>query len=482
MMIIQVRPRIISDSNDVKSAAVWSPNTQPLQLTQLLRPFLTVFAVTGCYPYEIDFGKNGTKTKRGRRYRLARSIYRYIWFLATVTYSVKYAAAFFTVSSTFMRFNLIIFAWSIICVLSFVISLKSRHSKYGHQRKAFKMWDETILPEIEELGMRFPTNKFRKKQTIYLFIVAFVTVFNTIGSSLLAADIFSDGFGAFAAAPFSSSAPAITLAMLLTTMVCFVWLMSVFYIIIMATLLTATFDMFNKFLETKITKNVRNLASIFPKIRLLHLNLSQMVSELDSDLGYTFAVIFVLNIGISCFILHQILKASVPTVQLVMLIFWMFTNLGSIAAVAIYAALVHESVSIRNKCRTIKHELCVFSLLSLSCLWSVHFLYYHFHIFDLCIFSTTTFISLICAFSLLSLSCLWSVHFLYYHFHRFDLCIFSTITFMSLVCPFSLLPLSYLWSVHFLYYRFHVFSLSIFFTITFMSLICAFSLLSLSCL
>ena len=207
-----------------------------------------------------------------------------------------------------------------------------------------------------------------------------------------------------------------------------------------------------------------------------------MVSELDSDLGYTFAVIFVLNIGISCFILHQILKASVPTVQLVMLIFWMFTNLGSIAAVAIYAALVHESVSIRNKCRTIKHDQCVFSLLSLSCLWSVHFLYYHFHIFDLSIFSTTTFISLICAFSLLSLSCLWSVHLLYYHFHVFDLCIFSTITFMSLVCPFSLLPLSYLWSVHFLYYHFHVFSLSIFSTTTFMSLICAFSLLSLSCL
>ena len=65
--------------------------------------------------------------------------------------------------------------------------------------------------------------------------------------------------------------------------------------------------------------------------------------------------------------------------------------------------------------------------------------------------------SLICEFSLLSVSYLWFVHFLYYHFHVFSLCIFSTITFMSLICAFSLLPLSYLWSVHFLYYHFHVF-------------------------
>ena len=345
-MKIRVRPRSFSDSDDVKSAAVWNEDERPPQLRKLLRPFFICLAISGCYTYDIDYETNGVESAKGRKYRLIGLLYRIFCFLIGLGSLAKHAVAFFTLPSTFVHFNFIVLTWTLVCVLFFAIAFKSGLSKYGHQRKAFTFWDETIRSDMEQLGINFPNEKIKKRQHLYLIICGSILVMNSCGIALLSADIFSDGLGEFFAAPFHSSPAVLTISISAMLLIAMMWLVPVFYVILVSTLLSATFGALNKFLEKHIANNVLKVTHTFKRIRHLHLNLSRMISELDKDFGYYFAVIFVLNVGTSCFILYQMLKTPLATIHLVMYMFWLSATTGSLVAIAVFAALVHESVSI----------------------------------------------------------------------------------------------------------------------------------------
>ena len=323
-------------------------NEPHLTLRQLLRPSLISMAISGCYTYDGNSTRTGRETNQGRPYRLFGTLYRIVFLMVCVLACVKSCAAFATLPSSSLHFNAIVTGWSIQCFLVFLISLKSDHSSYGGRNKAFDFWDDKIRPDLDDLGIQFPEKTIKKRQAVYLILATCLFVFNLAGSAVLSADIFADGYGMFFAAPFTKSVTTLTVAMLILTVQTLIWIFPMFYIILISTLLIQTFEAFNDFLEKHIANNVIKMTCKFHKIRVLHLNLSKMVSELDRDFGYYYAVVFVLSIGLACFILYQILKTSMATIDLVMYLFWMLSCLAFLGAVSVFAALVNEEVSTMN--------------------------------------------------------------------------------------------------------------------------------------
>ena len=203
-MTIQVRPRIISYSlDDDNSEAECNHRTKQPPLRKLIRTILIGLTISGCYTYDSNYDRNRHVSRKCLSYRNVGNMYRLFCFLIPLAFFVKHTTAFFTLPPSLTYFNVVAFVWSVKILLFYVIAFKSGHSKYGHQRAAFDFWDETIRPGLDDLGIEFPSNKIRKRQTIYLFITASIMLINACGWALLCTDIVSSDFDVFTASPFS---------------------------------------------------------------------------------------------------------------------------------------------------------------------------------------------------------------------------------------------------------------------------------------
>ena len=315
-------------------------------LRQRMRPSLISMAVCGCYTYDADLIKTGRRRAKGRPCRIFGRLYRILSLILSLSACAKAIAAFWTLPFSYLQFNIIILGWYTQSLSVFLIFLKSNHTKYGGQRKAFDFWDDNIKPELDALGIVFPEKKVKIRQRIYLVIAILVSVFNVAGSALLASDTFSEGFGDFYASPLPKSVPAFLIAFLIFTNATLIWIMPMFYITSVSTIFVSTFEVFNEFLENHIKHNSITMTCQFQRIRQLHLNLCKMVSHFDQDFGYYFAMTFVFSVGLACFILYVILKVHMNTLDLVMFFFWLLSVLTLLGAVSVFAAFVNEAVSI----------------------------------------------------------------------------------------------------------------------------------------
>ena len=322
------------EEGKVSSAWNHDANQSYLTLRQFLQPSLITMALCGCY----TFGKKSV--------RIIGITYRIIYLLFCLAACAKTIAAFTTLSTPSSLVNLTITLWYTQCLTMFLISLKSTHTKYGGQRKAFEFWDEKIRPEIEALEIEFPENKLKKRQTIYLIVATVLNVMNFLGSLLLHTDVITEGIGTIFAAPFAKTIPALAFSVFLLTLIQAVWLFPMFYIMLISTILTTTFEEFNKFLNKHIEQNCSAMIYKFQKIRQLHLNLCKMVSQCDQDFGWYFATIFVFSIGSTCFVLYVLLKIPMDFVNVLVFVFWLVSSLTLLGALSVSAAFVNEAVSI----------------------------------------------------------------------------------------------------------------------------------------
>ena len=80
----------------------------------------------------------------------------------------------------------------------------------------------------------------------------------------------------------------------------------------------------------------------FHKLRLLQLSLSKMV-DLDRDFKCQFAIGFVLNMGISSYILYLVLTMDIPNI-IIMFLIWSVELLSSVGVISVFAAFVNEAV------------------------------------------------------------------------------------------------------------------------------------------
>ena len=345
-MRVEVISRITEKTDD-KPPTAWDRHGNSMTIRQLIRPSLISMAACGCYTYDGYYIRDGRETAEGRPYRIFGIVYRTVTLLVCLTALAKAVAAFTTLSSNkFLHFNALMCIWITLCLVIFLISLKSNHSKYGGQKKAIDFWDTKLFQDMEALGIVFPAEKIRQRQNVLLAVAVSVCIFNVICLSILSADVFSEEYDIFYSAPFSRSVPVLVIGVFMFSIITLIWCLPVFYIILMSYLLTVTFEAFNDFLEAHIEKHSLTMTNQFQRIRTFHLNLCKMVTHLDQDFGWYFAALFVFSIGLACFILYQLIKTSMDTMTIVTFCFWMIGPLVQLGSASVFAAFLNEAVSI----------------------------------------------------------------------------------------------------------------------------------------
>ena len=194
---------------------------------------------------------------------------------------------------------------------------------------------------------------------IYLIMLVSFIISNTIGIGLFVCDVFSVEYRQRFTSPLQASSGTLFATILMCAIISTTWLMPYYYIIVICTLLARAFQAFNKYIEKQVSKKLLSTTPSFQKLRVLHLNMCNMVSELDKDYGYYFATAFVFDIAIACFTLYQLLKTQPPTIEVVMYLLWMVASLTVLGVLSIFNAFVNDAVSTTYHISHNKHTVCL---------------------------------------------------------------------------------------------------------------------------
>ena len=346
MVKVQVKPyNTVGNLEKTLGATDLNDNEETTELTlrQLLRPSLISMAISGCYIYDPEFVRTGGETSRGRFYRIFGWFYRMFYFTVCLAGLVQAVVAFFTIPPDFIQLNAPKVIFYAQCVCFCLIAWKSNHAKHGGQLKAFAFWDCKISPQMKAIGLKPPYEKLKKRQRIYLANAFLLWCLSTGGAVLLSADIFSDSYSSFVSAPFTSSILSLSISVLIQGVVSLTWIISIFYLLTLSTLMTSSFEILNTYFEKEQDSAV--IISKFQNLRMLHLNLTKMVTALDKDFGYYLASIFLFSGGIACFILYQILRVQLDGISLLAFTSTLMSVAGLICLASVFAAFVNESVS-----------------------------------------------------------------------------------------------------------------------------------------
>ncbi|XP_045182101.2 uncharacterized protein LOC123540846 isoform X1 [Mercenaria mercenaria] len=323
---------------DQKMHSAWSDDSDKnvTSLKQILKLMLYGLAIAGNYSFSDinSAGENSSSIKS-----VLSKIYRTYVFISILIMVIKFIAGFFYLPTDYFYFSILCAVWSTYILCIQLYSMKATSSKYGHYEKVFKIWDQKIMPEFKELGIEYPSFKLRKGVIIVLVIAFILVVCNTAG---LGVQIYISG-GYFYTAPFESNPYTLTAYFILVTAEILAWIIPVAFVISLTKLIQEAFNSLNKYKSKLCEQNGCKMVENFQKIRMLHLNLSKLVSDLDEDLGWFYAIIFTFNIGLSVFTLYQIIKRTLTTFELVLYVFWFLCGLASIGLPAIHAALVNDA-------------------------------------------------------------------------------------------------------------------------------------------
>ena len=326
---------------------------QSMTLRKLLRPSLITMAISGCCTY-IPENVRSRQSNANGTCGVFWTVYRTFCLITCLVACARTAAAFPYVPASFVQLNIVKTMWFTQCLVVFQISLKATYSKTGSQKRAFDFWDDNIWPEMEDLGIELPIEKIHKRQRIHVVLAIILIIVNSACNILMQTGLILEDFDVFFAAPFVKSVPQLIADGFFIIMITLIWLVPVFYMMTVSTLLTSSFEAFNESLDSRISMNDTNATKSCQRMRILHLNLGKMVSLFDQDFGCYFAAQFVFSIGISCFLLYQILRNSMEIVTVVLFGFWMTMPLALLALASISAAIVHDAVSLLDLSITVR--------------------------------------------------------------------------------------------------------------------------------
>ena len=252
-----------------------------------------------------------------------------------------------TKEETKMNYQIVFLLWYFQCLVNFLIFLKADCTRFGHLQKVMQFWDCHIIPAMDYLQIDLNMEKFRKWQKIYLIVGVGLALINIVSLGIICSPIFSEdnGYHYQYVAPFQNSVALLILALILTVPLIFLWVFPVLSVMTISKLITTAFEGLNKFLEKYLSKTLQSKTCKLYQLRLLHLNLGKMVSDLDNDLGYYYASSFVFSVGISCYILYQVIKFSMSTMNQCVFVMWLVSHLGFLSANSVAAACVSQAVS-----------------------------------------------------------------------------------------------------------------------------------------
>ena len=322
----------------------WTENDEQRKkscLKKMLQPMLIVMAISGCYNFS-DIYEIVPKNRHWTRKVVLSYIYRMVVFLILLLLEIKFTISWFYLPATF-QFTIGLFGvWTLSLITNFLVSFKSSSLKFGHLESVFKFWEEKILPECVDLQLECPVEKIKRSAITHTVAACVFVTINLIGLTI---QVYMFGADVLYLTPIDINPLSLIMlhvCHLVATVVC---LVPQTYFVVISKSMTHVFESFNDYLE-KVTKGQGPpIQTNLQRLRLLHMDTSKLVSEMDKDLGWFYGLSFAMNIFLCVFSLYQIMKTEMDTFTLALYIFWFFVGILVIGITATFAALLNDEVS-----------------------------------------------------------------------------------------------------------------------------------------
>jgi hypothetical protein len=320
-----------------RPAWTYMDNNRISSLQHILKPLLYGLAVAGCFNFaDIDCytGRTGLKLFFSRLYRTAV-------LLVLLLLIVKFVASFFTLPSTDLYLNGICLLWVMFVLCIFGIQVKANSCRFRHLQRAFKLWDQHIAQGFSDLGIPVPASTFRKRSVVMVTVASVVATINSVGFGMQ----YFMGKGYFYSAPFQLDPYIFSVLIILMSVADVVWIFPLAFTIALTKIIKELFITLNTYGETECQKSGCTISPKFQQIRVLHLDLSKLVRDLDQDIGWYHGANFAFNIGLELFIVYQMIRVKMDLLLLGMFCIWLLYGFLYITAAAISATLLHDAVS-----------------------------------------------------------------------------------------------------------------------------------------
>lgn len=308
---------------------------------QIFRPMLIMMAVSGCYNFS-DLNDFSTQDHQKSTWKgILSGVYRLIVFLLLLASSSKMAAGVYYLPQENKQMIGLCLIWSISLIFTFLVSLKTSSKKFGHYEAAFKFWEDKIIPEFKDLQLDCPVKSIKRRTLVTTIVATLCVILNVVGLGIQ----IHFGAGPLYLAPFEDTPFAIALFLFVLTVDSLVWLIPQANAIVTAKAISRLLQSFNKYLSETIDKETKTCPTNLRRIRLLHMNISKFVSDLDKDFGWLYGMSLGFTIAIFIFGLYQVIKTDMNTITYVMYFFWLSIGLAQIGLITIFAAFVNDEVS-----------------------------------------------------------------------------------------------------------------------------------------
>ena len=338
----------------------WKDNQQIKEpsLKRAIKPVLFCMALSGCYNFSDISNASNTGRKRKTLTRVFSLVYRILILLVILLIMARFVSVFYFLPE-FKMWAINVLMWTLYLTTCWWVCFKQTSRRYGHYEQVMRLWDDVVMPECKALGIDLCEHVIRKR----VLICSVVGLIIVVVSVLLNVAHMRITLSVFYVVPFEFTVEQqllTTFGYIVTSMV---WIIPVVAAITLTRTLTFVFNAFNEHFAKQINDDKTRVPANFKRMRVLHLRICQLLEEMDGDLKWFFASSFLMGIGGAVFTLYQIMRTSLDTVGLVMLIFWILAGLTNLGTGAGFAAFTHEAVSCDIIC--LLHNLC--NLLHKTC-------------------------------------------------------------------------------------------------------------------
>ena len=274
-------------------------------LRRALKPILVCMAMCGCFNFSELFGRVDNKTRSARFY--VSFVYQIFCFVISLLGLTKLAVTVYALPEA--RLILLLQCmWTVSLILCFGVCFRHFSSKWGHYEKAEKQWVDRVVPCFQELGIVVPDVSINKQARMWSVISIMISTMYTAtyGLQMLVMPV------ELVVYPLKDTPWSRMMSIILVLYENSIWIVPIAHMTVLTRLVTTCFELFNKHLKMEIEKNKNRIPKSFPKLFILHQDISKLLTELDTDMRWFFTVSFSFSIFLLIFVMYWITKTSKP--------------------------------------------------------------------------------------------------------------------------------------------------------------------------
>jgi len=273
-------------------------------LRPALKPILVCMAMCGCFNFSEIVGRVDNKTRSARFY--ISFVYQIFCFVLSLLWLTKLAVTIYAFPEARL-ISLLQCIWSLSLILCFAVCFRHFSSKWGHFEKAEKQWIGRVLPCFQELGIVVPDVSINKQARLWSVISIMYSTIITVAYGLQMLANAEQAVYPLKDTPWSRMMNIILVLYGNSS-----WIVPIAHMTILTRLVTTCFELFNKHLKKEIEKNKNRIPDSFSKLCILHQDICKLLTELDADMRWFFAVSYSSITFLIIFVLYWIIKTSKP--------------------------------------------------------------------------------------------------------------------------------------------------------------------------